>query len=190
MCFACNSTGTQTAATEPANGSEPSEDPGQIHADPDESRLYGGQPKLQRGMTAPDVDMMLQNGKRLKLSELRPKRVVLFFYPMDDTPGCRAEAQGFRDHFAEFKERDSVVLGVSLQGPESHRKFIEKERLPFDLVVDDKAEMSEAFGVPIRGQATARQTFLIDGNGAVAEVWRQVAPREHAAEVLASLDGD
>ncbi len=146
--------------------------------------------ELAPGTPAPDVSLILHHGKQLKLSELRGKRVVLFFYPMDDTPGCRAEAQGFRDHFAQFQDRDAVILGVSLQSAESHKAFIKKERLPYDLVVDDRALVSAAFGVPVHGQVTARQTFLLDENGAISHVWRKVAPRSHATQVLAALGGN
>jgi thioredoxin-dependent peroxiredoxin len=183
--MACNS---PTSALTP--GTQKSEstagDPSTIRPQTAEE-TSGQNGELSPGTPAPDVALTLHYGKQLRLSELRGKRVVLFFYPMDDTPGCRAEAQGFRDHFDQFQDRDAVILGVSLQGAESHKAFIEKERLPYDLVVDDRALVSEAFGVPVHGHVTARQTFLVNENGAISHVWRKVAPRTHATQVLAAL---
>lgn len=185
VCLACNS--PRTAATDLGpKGGAPTPGRTTVLADPN-ATLPHHEPELTPGEDAPDVALTLQDGKTVQLRELRGKNVVMFFYPMDDTPGCRAEARGFRDHYAEFLARNSVVYGVSLQGPESHQAFIDKEKLQFDLVVDNQANVSRAFGVPIHGQVTARQTFLLDADGKVTHVWRQVSPHEHARQVLEHL---
>lgn len=185
MCLACNS--PRTGAIDPGpKGDLVTPRLNTVLADrslaPDADEL-----QLAPGQAAPDVTLTLHNGKTLQLSELRGKNVVLFFYPMDDTPGCRAEARGFRDHYDQFLSKNSVVLGVSLQGAESHRAFIDKEKLPFDLVVDNRASVSKAFGVPIHGSVTARQTFLLDSDGKISKIWREVSPHEHARRVLSNL---
>jgi thioredoxin-dependent peroxiredoxin len=187
MCVACNSSGNRGFGPEPIGalpGPKVHKD-GQ-HANP-ESNEPADMPEPALNTPAPDVDLTLHNGRRVRLLELRGKNVVLFFYPMDDTPGCRLEAQGFRDRFPQFQAKNTTVLGVSMQGAESHQAFIAKENLPFDLVVDANAKVSEAFGVPIHGQVTARQTFLVDTQGVIANVWRNVSPDQHAAEVLAMI---
>lgn len=145
-------------------------------------------PLLEVGDPAPAVRLKLQDEREVELAKLRGEQVVLFFYPMDDTPGCRAEAHGFRDLHDRFLAEDARVFGVSLQGIESHIAFIEKEGLPFDLAADEDASVSRAFGVPIRGQVTARQTFLVDQGGRISQIWRTVAPRSHAKEVLAAVE--
>jgi peroxiredoxin Q/BCP len=142
---------------------------------------------LNVGDQAPSVTLTLQDGKRVSLDDLADTQVALFFYPMDDTPGCRAEAHGFRDLHDEFLAEGAVVYGVSLQGADSHRAFIEKEGLPFDLAVDDDTAISRAFGVPIRGQVAARQTFLLGETGKITHIWRRVDPRTHAREVLEAV---
>lgn len=189
VCLACNSSGTKTAPLEPgAPSKQRAPKSGEIYADPDGTAPPHPASRLNPGEPAPNVELQLQNGKSMRVEDLRGQHVVLFFYPMDDTPGCRAEAHGFRDRFRDFTARNSMVLGVSLQGAESHKAFIEKEKLPFDLVVDSKAEVSNAFGVPIHGQVTARQTFLLDESGVVSHVWRRVSPSTHAEEVLAAIE--
>jgi thioredoxin-dependent peroxiredoxin len=183
VCLSCNSSGSKTPGADPSSSRGGGKMGLRAQADKVEPEPGAFEPHL--GVPAPDVSLVLQNGRTLKLSDLRGKNVVLFFYPMDDTPGCRAEAQGFRDRFGHFQQANTTVLGVSLQGKESHQAFIDKERLPFDLVVDVDAKVSEAFGVPIHGQVAARQTFLVDEAGVVAHVWRSVSPAQHPEEVLA-----
>lgn len=188
MCVACNSSGNRGLGPEPVGalpGPNTLKD-GQERARPENAEPAEA-PDSALNKAAPDVELTLHNGKHVRLLELRGKHVVLFFYPMDDTPGCRLEAQGFRDRFAQFQAKNTTVLGVSMQGAESHQAFIDKEQLPFDLVVDGNAKVSEAFGVPLHGQVTARQTFLVDTEGMVANVWRNVSPDQHAAEVLAVI---
>ena len=184
LCCACNAPGNHTAASDPGSGSKGLRKGSVVTSS---SGAPVRQHGLSEGQRVPDVELTLQDGRHVGLKDFRGKKVVLFFYPMDDTPGCRAEAQGFRDYHQQFLNENSLVLGVSLQGAESHQAFIAKERLPFDLVVDNEAHVSRAFGVPIHGQATARQTYLIGENGMVEEVWRQVSPREHAQAVLSAI---
>lgn len=141
---------------------------------------------LAAGHAAPEVELLLQDSRRLRLSSLKGKGVVLYFYPMDDTPGCRLEARGFRDRLPAFSSKNVVVFGVSMQNAESHRAFIDKEQLNFDLVVDD-GTVARAFQVPVRAQLTARQTVLIDPQGIIQQIWRETSPATHPGEVLAAL---
>src|SRR6516225_11689698 len=93
--------------------------------------------KLKEGDAAPDFQALANGGTKVSLSDFKGKNVILYFYPRDDTPGCTKEACGFRDHFAKFKERGAVVLGVSTDSAQSHDKFIEKFKLPFPLLADE-----------------------------------------------------
>lgn len=138
---------------------------------------------LAEGDPAPDVKMPLQDGKTLQLSSLKGKNVVVYFYPKDETPGCTVEAQNFRDRSDDLKKADVVVIGVSMQDATSHKAFIEKEKLPFDLAIDD-GSIAKAYGVPLRGTLHSRWTFLVGKDGKVKKVWRDVRPKDHAAEVL------
>ncbi len=139
---------------------------------------------LSPGTAAPTLALELHDGRRAQLSDYLGKFVILYFYPMDDTPGCRIEARGFRDLKPELDESNTVILGVSRQKAESHRRFIEKEGLNFDLVVDADGRVARAFGVRTLGPLTARRTFLIDPRGIIQAVWPSVSPANHAAEVL------
>ncbi len=139
------------------------------------------------GSVAPDVVLNLHDGKQVRLGELRGKQVVLYFYPRDDTPGCRIEAQGFRDQMPSLEKSGALVFGVSTQGAESHQAFIDKEQLNFDLVVDEDGALAKAFGVPVRAKLAARHTVLIDADGKIKKYWRSVNPSGHAEEVLAEL---
>lgn len=140
---------------------------------------------LTVGEVVPNVALSLQNGKIVNLADLRGRAVVLYFYPKDDTPGCRVEAQGFRDLHSEFVAANTVVYGVSTQDENSHIAFIQKENLPFDLVIDSEGKLAKTFGVRMMGSVTARQTVLIDSEGKLAAKWVDVTPNTHAAEVLA-----
>jgi thioredoxin-dependent peroxiredoxin len=140
---------------------------------------------LAEGHAAPDVTLTLHDGKTVKLAELRGEQVLVYFYPKDDTPGCTLEAKGLRDHYAALGSAGVKVFGVSLQDAESHKAFIDKYGLPFPLVVDD-GTVARAFGVPVKGEYAARQSFLIGRDGKVARIWREVSPEGHAEEVLAA----
>jgi peroxiredoxin Q/BCP len=148
---------------------------------------------IEKGSRAPDFTLSSDDGAEITLSELRGKKVVLYFYPKDDTPGCTTEACDFRDAMPRFEGVDAVVLGVSPDSVESHRKFKDKFALNFPLLADADHEVSEAYGVwkerSMYGRkfmGIERSTFLIDEDGNVAEAWRKVKPAGHA-EMLAEL---
>jgi peroxiredoxin Q/BCP len=141
---------------------------------------------LEAGAKAPEFTLNDQDGKPVSLSSFRgQKNVVVYFYPKDDTPGCTVDAQGIRDQWEAFEKAGIEVYGVSTQDAASHTAFIEKHKLPFDLVVDSTGSIAQAFGVPVSGgQFAARQTFLIGADGKVKQVWRTVTPAEHAKQLL------
>jgi thioredoxin-dependent peroxiredoxin len=148
---------------------------------------------IEKGSKAPDFTLATDQGGEVTLSKLRGKKVVLYFYPKDDTPGCTTQACDFRDSMPRFEGLDAVVLGVSADSVESHRKFREKFGLNFPLLADEDREVSEAYGVwkekSMYGKTfmgIERTTFLIDEAGKVAEVWRKVKPAGHA-DMLAEL---
>jgi thioredoxin-dependent peroxiredoxin len=151
---------------------------------------------VEEGKPAPDFALTSDSGETVKLSELRGKPVVLYFYPKDDTPGCTAQACGIRDDYGQFEERGAVVLGVSPDDESSHVKFKEKYGLPFTLLADPTHEVSEEYGVwkekNYAGKTymgVERSTFLIDSKGTVTKVMRRVKPDTHADDVLAALSG-
>jgi peroxiredoxin Q/BCP len=151
--------------------------------------------KLQVGDPAPDFTAMANGGTEIRLSELRGKSVILYFYPRDDTPGCTKEACAFREAFPNFQARDAVVLGVSTDSAQSHDRFVKKFRLPFMLVADPEHEIVRAYGVwgqksffGHKFQGTYRVTFLIGPDGRIQAVWPAVKPARHAREVLAALE--
>jgi peroxiredoxin Q/BCP len=150
--------------------------------------------KLKEGDVAPEFTTATSGGGRLSLSDLRGKSVVLYFYPKDDTPGCTKEACAFRDHFAEFKRKGAVVLGVSTDPVKAHDKFVQKYKLPFTLLADEDRKIVDAYGVwgqkSFMGRkylGTFRVTFLIGPDGVIRKIWPSVKPEEHAEEVLAAL---
>ena len=145
------------------------------------------------GSRAPAFSLPGSTGKTVKLSELKGGAVVLYFYPKDDTSGCTLEAQEFRDLDKEFKNAKTAVLGVSPDSVESHCKFIEKQKLSFELLADVNHAVAEKYGVwgekSMYGRkymGIFRTTFLIDKAGKIAKVWANVKPSRHAAEVLAA----
>jgi peroxiredoxin Q/BCP len=146
---------------------------------------------LKEGMDAPDFTTRDAEGNTVKLSDFRGQRVVLYFYPKDDTPGCTKEACSFRDAFSEYKEQGINVLGVSLDDESSHQAFASKYSLPFTLLSDTDHAVSDAYGV--YGEQTwgdkkymgvARKTFLIDEEGKIKKVFDKVNVEQHADEVL------
>jgi thioredoxin-dependent peroxiredoxin len=140
---------------------------------------------LKEGDDAPPVTFTLQSGKSLSLASLRGQQVAVYFYPKDDTPGCTVEAQGIRDQWEAFEKAGIQVFGVSMQDAASHSAFIEKHKLPFDLVVDADHSVTKGFGVPLSGSGlAARHTFLIGADGKIKRIWREVNPKEHAKELL------
>lgn len=141
---------------------------------------------LKEGDMAPDVELKLQNGKTVQLSSLRGKTVAIYFYPKDETTGCTIEAQGIRDAWQDLSSANITVIGVSMQDAASHQKFIDKEKLPFDLAVDTTGAIARAFHVPTKGEYASRQTFLIGPDGKLKKVWEKVTPAGHAQEILAA----
>jgi len=140
---------------------------------------------LKEGDDAPPVTFTLQDGKSVSLQSLKGQQVAVYFYPKDDTPGCTVEAQGIRDQWEAFEKAGIQVFGVSMQDAASHTAFIEKHKLPFDLVVDADHSVTKSFGVPVSGgQFAARHTFLIGADGKIKRIWREVNPKEHAKELL------
>ncbi len=151
--------------------------------------------KLKEGDKAPDFAVTDQSGKTVSLKDLRGKKVVLYFYPKDDTPGCTKEACSFRDSFSKFKKRGIEVFGVSLDSEKSHQKFIDKFSLPFRLLADTDRKLSDSFGTygekKFMGRTymgVNRMTFLIDEKGKIKKIFGKVKPEEHAEEVLAAFE--
>jgi peroxiredoxin Q/BCP len=150
--------------------------------------------KLKEGDVAPAFTVATNGGGRISLADFKGKNVVLYFYPRDDTPGCTKEACAFRDHFAGFRKKGAVVLGVSIDPVKSHDKFVEKFKLPFTLLADEDKKIVQAYGVwgvkSFMGRkylGIARVTFLIGTDGRIKKIWPTVKPEEHAEEVLAEL---
>ena len=148
---------------------------------------------LQPGDQAPEFDLEAAGG-RVALRDLRGKRVVLYFYPKDDTPGCTKEACGFRDSSADIAQAGAVVVGVSPDPVASHRRFASKYELPFLLASDPDHQVASAYGAwgpkNFMGRAyegVLRTTYLIDPDGRIARVFPDVTPDGHAQEVLAAL---
>ena len=146
---------------------------------------------LKEGDKAPDFKAKNQNGETVKLSSLKGTRVVLYFYPKDDTPGCTKEACSFRDADDVYAEKGIKVLGVSIDDEKSHQKFATKYGLPFDLLVDSDKQIVEKYGVwgekSMYGRkymGTLRMTFLIDEKGKIVKIFDKVKVGEHADEVL------
>jgi peroxiredoxin Q/BCP len=147
---------------------------------------------LKAGDRAPDFDLSTDTG-RVRLSDLKGKVVVLYFYPKDDTSGCTAEAIGFSEAVAEFDKAGAVVVGVSKDTAKSHGKFRGKYRLKVELGADPEGEVVERYGVWVEKSMYGRKymgieraTFLIDRAGMIQRVWRKVKVAGHAAEVLSA----
>jgi peroxiredoxin Q/BCP len=149
---------------------------------------------VERGSVAPDFTLPDDGGNPLRLSSLRGRKVVLYFYPKDDTPGCTAQACELRDALPRFEGVDAVVLGVSPDPVASHRKFRAKHGLNFPLLSDEDHAVAEAYGVWVeksmygsKYMGVERSTFLIGEDGRVLEAWRKVKPEGHAELVAAAL---
>jgi thioredoxin-dependent peroxiredoxin len=149
---------------------------------------------IEQGSLAPDFELASDDGRRIRLSELRGRPVVLYFYPRDDTPGCTAQACELRDEFAQFEAQGAVVLGVSPDDEASHARFKSKHSLPFTLLADEDHGVAEAYGVwgerDYAGKkylGINRSTFVIDPEGRIAAAMYGVKPQGHAAKVLAAL---
>ncbi|HRE14434.1 MAG TPA: peroxiredoxin [Usitatibacteraceae bacterium] len=149
------------------------------------------------GDPAPDFEGVTTDGKAVRLADYRGRKLVLYFYPMDDTPGCTKQACSLRDHQREIAAQGAAVLGVSTQGEESHRRFTKKHKLNFPLLADEAGEVGRAFGTLGRGGLFGaaksllgmadRVTFVIDEKGRIAHVIDRPDVANHAEEVLALL---
>lgn len=150
--------------------------------------------QLAPGDRAPAFSLPGDDGAEVSLDALRGKRVVLYFYPKDDTSGCTAEACGIRDAWTEIAETGALVFGVSPDGARSHQRFREKYRLPFPLLTDEDHAVAAAYGAwgkkSMYGrtyEGILRSTFIIEPDGTLSAVFRRVKPKGHAAEILAAL---
>lgn len=146
---------------------------------------------LTVGDRIPEVLGIDQNGKEIKASDLAGKKVVIYFYPKDNTPGCTAEACSLRDGYADLCAAGYEVIGVSKDSEASHRKFIEKQSLPFTLIADTDTTLNQAFGVwaekTMAGRkymGTVRTTFLVDETGRITDVLKKVDTKNHAVQIL------
>ncbi len=139
------------------------------------------------GKPAPDFTAKTQDGKTIHLAALKGKKVVIYFYPKDETPGCTAEACSFRDSFADIEKTGAVLIGISMDSLASHKEFTDHFKLPFSLASDSDGAIAKAYAVPTTGGYTARQTFVIGKDGNVAKVYRKVAVQAHAGEILADV---
>lgn len=147
--------------------------------------------ELKPGDKAPDFEVNDQDGNPVKLSDYKGKKVALYFYPKDNTPGCTAEACNLRDNYAELQKQGYEILGVSTDSEKSHKKFIEKQELPFKLLADTEKHIHEKYGTWIEKQmygrkymGTARYTFIIDEEGKIEKVIDKVKTKEHASQIL------
>jgi len=149
---------------------------------------------LQIGDLAPDFVLPNQEHRMVRLSDFRGKKVVLYFYLKDDTPVCTKEACSFRNRFKEFGEQNAVILGISCDSPQSHRDFIEKFNLPFQLLTDANTRVASQWGAygekmvyGRRYMGIHRMTFIIDEQGKIRYIFKNVSPTSHASEVLEKL---
>jgi len=150
---------------------------------------------LKEGDTAPDFELPSSDGKTVRISEMKGRQVVLYFYPQDDTPGCTREACAFRDNMPKFGKLDAVVLGVSKDSLESHRKFIDKYSLNFTLLSDEDLKAHKLYGTwKLKNNygrtywGTERSTFVIDEKGKLKRIFRGVRVDGHDKEVIEALN--
>jgi peroxiredoxin Q/BCP len=143
------------------------------------------------GDKAPQFEGIDQDGNPIKLSDFAGKKVVLYFYPKDNTPGCTAESCNLRDHNDDFQSKGYQIIGISSDSPKSHKKFIEKFDLPFPLIADEDKSIHEQFGTWVeksmygrKYMGTARSTFIIDENGVIENIIEKVKTKDHAAQIL------
>ncbi len=147
--------------------------------------------KLKIGDQVPDFEAKDQNGNLIKLSDYKGKKIVLFFYPKDDTPGCTAEACNLRDNYSALQSKGYEVIGVSSDDEKSHQKFISKFELPFTLISDPDKKVHDIFGTwgekstfGRKYMGTIRTTFIIDGEGKIEDVIEKVDTKEHTSQIL------
>lgn len=146
---------------------------------------------LQTGDKAPDFSAKNQAGETVSLSDFRGKKVALYFYPKDNTPGCTAQACNLRDNYADLQKAGFEVIGISTDSVNSHQKFAEKQSLPFTLIADEDKQINEAYGVwkekSMYGRkymGTARTTFIINEEGIITDIIEKVKTKDHTAQIL------
>ena len=147
--------------------------------------------EIKTGDPAPGFELVDQYQKIHKLSDYQSKWVVLYFYPKDDTPGCTTEACHFRDDIIKIRTLNAEVLGISVDDTESHKKFAEKHGLPFPLLADNDASVAKSYGAlfslgPIK--FAKRHSFIIDPEGKIARIYRDVKPSEHSNEIIRDIE--
>jgi len=146
---------------------------------------------LSIGDKVPSFDSTDQKGNSFNLDKFKDQKIVLYFYPRDNTSGCTAQACDLRDNFQKFKNNNYVIVGVSTDSPKSHVKFIEKNNLPFDLIADEDKSVHKLFGTWVEKKmygktymGTARKTFLIDENRVITDIIEKVKTKEHTNQIL------
>ncbi len=146
---------------------------------------------LKEGDIAPAFSLPASNGENVSLNDYKGKKVVIYFYPKDDTPGCTIEACNFRDDYSEINEAGAVILGVSKDDIKSHNKFINKFDLPFLLLSDESTEMISAYGAWVKKKmygkeyyGVFRKTYLIDEEGKIQRIWPKVDVKTHSKEII------
>lgn len=147
--------------------------------------------ELKTGDKAPDFDGKDQNGKTIKLSDFKGKKVVLYFYPKDNTPGCTAQACNLRDNYSDLQKEGYEIIGISTDSQESHQKFIKQQQLPFSLIADEDRSIHEKFDVwkeksmfGNKYMGTIRTTFVIDEKGIITEIISNVKTKDHTKQIL------
>ncbi|CAN5551528.1 thioredoxin-dependent thiol peroxidase [soil metagenome] len=147
--------------------------------------------KLKIGQKAPDFSATTQEGDLVRMSDQQGKKIILYFYPKDNTPGCTAQACNLRDNFPVFQEQGYIIIGVSSDTAESHKKFIQKQNLPFILIADTDKKVHELYGVwqekSMYGKkymGTVRTTFVIDENGIIENIIEKVDTKDHTSQIL------
>jgi thioredoxin-dependent peroxiredoxin len=150
---------------------------------------------IEQGQQAPDFELPDQDGRTVKLSDYRGQRVVVYFYPKADTPGCTTQACGVRDHLADYSQAGAVILGISPDSVAKVKKFHDKQGLNFALLADEGHHVADAYSVWVQKsmygksyKGNERTTFIVDSDGRIAEILRKVKPGEHDALVLAALE--
>ena len=149
---------------------------------------------LQVGDRAPDFQLEDANSTTWQLSKLKGQRVVLYFYPRDNTPGCTKQACGFRDEYTQFTEQEILVFGISKDDSKSHQKFIDKYQLPFTLLSDPDVKVATAYDsyglkkfMGKESMGIIRNTFVISPTGIIEKIYRKLKPELHASQILSDL---
>ncbi len=151
----------------------------------------GAENTPEPGQAAPDFTLPSQDGTKISLHDFRGKWVVLYFYPKDGTPGCTTEAHNFQRDLGLYQSLNAVIVGVSVDSPNSHQEFCAKQGLTFKLLADTEKEVSRRYGslTNLLGfKMSTRNTFLVSPDGKIAKVWTGVSPAHHSTEVLAELE--